>query len=93
MNDPCTSQKPNWKIIKRVMNKCRTPKIPPLLVDKVFVLNCAENSKVFNDFFSKQFTPIKNSSVLRTFNFSSINKTRCYKKRRNHHINSKFKSQ
>ena len=28
VNDPNTSQKSYWKIINRVMNKCRTPKIP-----------------------------------------------------------------
>ena len=31
-NDPYTSQKSYWKIINRVMNKCRAPKIPPILV-------------------------------------------------------------
>ena len=35
VNDPNTSQKSYWKIISRVMNKCRTPKIPPLLVNNV----------------------------------------------------------
>ena len=29
VNNPGTSQKSYWKIINRVMNKCRTPKIPP----------------------------------------------------------------
>ena len=29
VNDPGTSQKSYWKIINRVMNKCRAPKIPP----------------------------------------------------------------
>ena len=32
VNNPCT-QKSYWKIINRVMNKCRAPKIPPLLVN------------------------------------------------------------
>ena len=66
MNDPDTSQKSYWEIIDRVMNKCRAPKIPPLLVNNVFVLNCGEKAKVFNYFFSKQCTPIHNSSVLPT---------------------------
>ena len=51
------------------MNRCRAPKIPPLLVDNVFVLNCVEKAELFNDFFSKQCTPIINSSVLPTINF------------------------
>ena len=33
------------------MNKCRAPKIPPLLVNNVFILNCRDKAKVFNDFF------------------------------------------
>ena len=40
MNDPSTSQKVYWKIINRVMNKCRAPKVPPLLVNNIFILNC-----------------------------------------------------
>ena len=62
LNDPGTSQKSYWKIIYGVMIRCRAPKIPPLLVDNVFVLNCVEKAKLFNDFFSKQCTPIMNSS-------------------------------
>ena len=37
-NDPHTSQKVYWKIIQKVMNKCRAPKIPPLLVNNVFIM-------------------------------------------------------
>ena len=68
VNDPSTSQKSYWKIINRVMNKCRAPKIPPLLVNNMFILNCSEKAKLFNDFFSKQCTPIINSSVLLPLN-------------------------
>ena len=46
-----TSQKSYWKIINRVMCKCRTPKIPPLFVHNLFILNCREKAKYFNDFF------------------------------------------
>ena len=53
LNDPNTSQKSYWKIINRVMNKCRAPKIPPILVNNVFILNCNEKAKYFNDFFFK----------------------------------------
>ena len=50
VNDPSTSQKSYWKIINRVLNKCRTPKILPSLVNNMFILNCCEKSKLFNDF-------------------------------------------
>ena len=58
VNGPSTSQKSYWKIINRVMNKCRAPKIPPLFVNNMFILNCCEKAKSFNDLFSKQCTPI-----------------------------------
>ena len=67
VNDPRTSQKSYWKIINRVMNKCRTPKIPPIFVNNIFIVNCCEKAKSFNDWFSKQCTPIINSSVLPPF--------------------------
>ena len=67
VNDPRTSQKSYWRIINRVMNKCRTPKIPPIFVNNMFILNCCEKAKSFNDWFSKQCTPIINNSVLPPF--------------------------
>ena len=51
------------------MNKCKSPKIPPLLVDNVFILDCKEKAKLFNDFFSKQCELIFNNSRLLQFNF------------------------
>ena len=53
VNSPGTSQKSYWKIINRVMNKCRAPKIPPLLVKNLFILNCREKARFFNDYFSQ----------------------------------------
>ena len=44
------------------MNKCRAPKIPPLLINNQFILDCREKAKLFNDFFS-QCKPIINNSV------------------------------
>ena len=38
VNDPNTSQKIYWKIINKVINKCRALKIPPLLVNNLFVM-------------------------------------------------------
>ena len=37
VNSPGTSQKSYWKIINRVMNKCRAPKIQLLLVNNLFI--------------------------------------------------------
>ena len=64
VNDPNTSEKSYWKIVNRVMNKCRSPKIPPLLINNQFILECKEKVKLFNNFFSEQCKPIVTSSVL-----------------------------
>ena len=66
INNVNTSQKSCWKIINRLINKCRAPKIPPLLVDHLYILNCKEKAKYFNDFFSQQCKTVINNSVLPT---------------------------
>ena len=58
VNDPGTSQNSHWKIITRVMNKCRAPKIPPLLINNKFILDCREKAKHFNDFFHNNASPL-----------------------------------
>ena len=55
LNHPNTSQKSFWKIINRVMNKCRALKMPPLLVNNLFILNCKEKEKYFNAYFSQAY--------------------------------------
>ena len=67
LNDPATTQKSYWKIISRVMNKCRAPRIPPLLVNNKFILECKEKAILFNDFFANQCKPIQNGSLLPQF--------------------------
>ena len=67
VSNPNTSQKTNWKIINRVINKCRAPIIPPL-VNNRFILNCKEKAKFFSEYFSKQCTTIINTSVLPPLN-------------------------
>ena len=69
LNNPNTTQKSYWKIINKVMNKCKAPKIPPLLINNVFILNCREKAKLFTDFFSQQCKPVNNDSVLPNFNY------------------------
>ena len=51
------------------MNKCKAPKIPPLLVNSIFVLNYREKAKLFTDLFSPQCKPVINDSVLPNFNY------------------------
>ena len=49
------------------MNKCRAPRIPPILSNNIFILDCKEKAKLFNEFFSKQCKLISNSSTLPDF--------------------------
>ena len=51
VNDSGTSQRSYWKIINRVMNKCRAPKIPPILINNQFILNCSEKAQHLITFF------------------------------------------
>ena len=69
LNNPNTSQKAYWKIINKVMNKCKAPKIPPLLVNNLFILNCREKANLFTDFFSHQCKSVINHSILPSFNY------------------------
>ena len=74
LNDPNTPPKPYWKIITRVLNKCRAPKIPPILANNKFVLNCKEKAKLFNKYFAAQCTPLINDSTLPNFEHHTFNK-------------------
>ena len=69
LHSPNTPQKSYWKIINRVMNKSRAPKIPPLLVNNLFILNCKDKAKHFTEFFSQQCKPIINGSILPTLTY------------------------
>ena len=60
--DPRTSQKSYWKTFNKVMNKCKAPRIPPLLINNKFVINCKEKAKLFTQFFSEQCRPVNNDS-------------------------------
>ena len=51
------------------MNKCRAPKLPPILVNNLFILISKVKARYFNDFFSNQCTPIINNSVLPALSF------------------------
>ena len=46
LNNPNSDQKIYWKIINKY-------KVPPLLINNMFILNCKEKAKLFIDFFSQ----------------------------------------
>ena len=53
-----------WKILNKAMNKSKAPKVPPLLVNNMFILDCKEKAKLFTNYFCKQCTPIVTNSIL-----------------------------
>ena len=72
--DPSTSQKSYWKILNRAMNKCRAPKIPPILLDNKFLVNAKEKACEFIKHFSLQCKPLANSSTLPDLHYLTENK-------------------
>ena len=69
LNSSDTTPNNYWKIIHKVMNKSRAPKIPPIFNTGVFILNCQEKDKIFNDHFCKQCTLILKDSILPEFSY------------------------
>ena len=49
------------------MTKCRAPKIPPILKEGTFILNCLDKTKLCNEHFSNQCKLIVNNSSLPVF--------------------------
>ena len=66
LNDPSTSAKSYWTILKTFYNKRKIPLIPTLLVNNSFVTDFKEKTNLFNEFFCKQCTPVANDSTLPT---------------------------
>ena len=69
LHESKSTSKNYWKIIHRVMNKSRAPKIPPILDKGSFILNCSDKAKLFNDFFANQCALLLNDSILPDFHY------------------------
>ena len=63
-----------WKIINKVLNRSKAPKIPPLLVDNKFILDCKEKATLFTKFFCKQCTTVFTDSVLPPLTYKTNNR-------------------
>ena len=51
------------------MNKCKAPKIPPLLVNNKYIMNCKEKADMFATYFSNQCKVIVSNSILPNFTY------------------------
>ena len=64
LNNILLQAKTYWSILKTFHNEKKIPLILPLLVDDKFVTDIKTKACIFNKFFAKQCTPLKNDSVL-----------------------------
>ena len=78
LNNPNTSAKTYWSILKSFYKGTKVPLIPPLLVNNKAVSDFTEKANLFNDFFASQCTPISNNSALPSKKSFKTNK-RLYK--------------
>ena len=63
--NPNTSQ----KVYRKIINKCKAPKIPPILKNSRFIINCKAKADEFITYFSQQCKPLINDSVLPHFSY------------------------
>ena len=74
-NNPATSAKTYWSILKTFDNGKEIPVIPPLLINNKLVSNIKEKANHFNCFFVSHCTPLDNNSkISETQTFITDNK-------------------
>ena len=71
-NDPQTNVKTYWSILKTIFNGRKIHVIPPLLIDGKLVSDFKEKAYRFNEFFSRQCTPLNNGSEYINKRLSSV---------------------
>ena len=64
INDPQTSSKAYWSILKSFYSGNKVPLISPLLVNDYLVSNFKDKANHFNEYFNAQCDPITNNSSL-----------------------------
>ena len=62
--DPTTSPKPYSSILETVLNNKKIPCIPPIYHNNNYITDFKEKAQIFNNFFAKQCTLVKNTSKL-----------------------------
>ena len=64
LNNPQTSPKTYWSIIKSCYSGRKIPIIPPLSVNGKIITNFKEKANLFNKYFLSQYNPLPNDSKL-----------------------------
>ena len=60
--------------MNKLSNKCKIPRIPPLLIQGKFVNTFKEKATLFNKYFCTQCTPFSNDSELPVFSFRTTSR-------------------
>ena len=69
------SSKAYWSLLKGFLNNKKIPLIPPLFHENRFITDFKEKAELFNSFFAKQCSLIRNDSDLPTsLNFYTDNR-------------------
>ena len=64
LNNPNTSTKCYWSLIKTLLNGKKVPCVPPIYDNNRYVTDFKEKCQLFNSYFSEQCTLLKNISTL-----------------------------
>ena len=64
LNNPLSQAKKYWSILKSFYNDKKILLITPPLIDDKLVTDMQMKANIFNNFFTEQFTPLRNGSVL-----------------------------
>ena len=67
LNDPKTSPKIYWSILKTFYNDKKVPLIPALFINNKLEPDFKSKANFFNMFFADKCTPLKNKSIIPNF--------------------------
>jgi hypothetical protein len=67
LSDPGTDIRTYWSILKPFFNKSKTPSIPPILNNNVFITDFLDKANLFNEYFAQQCTVLDTGSILPPF--------------------------
>ena len=74
VSDPRTGPKKYRTAMKKLLNKCKSTVIPPILLNNVLITDAQRKCELFNEYFRDQCTLLNNSSTLPFFELKTHHK-------------------
>ena len=62
--DSRSSPKTSWQFLNKILNKCRVPRIPPIISNSKLLINCLEKVQCFNNFLLSHCKTNVNNCIL-----------------------------